>query len=205
MSETVVKAAAEDKLKEVTMEDGSVLSFSLRANKRAFTDADEGSVTFALATGVQHKLNVTEIPFLSNFYDYPEGVRKLIVEGLKSRIVATINNKPDDRVSAAILNAFESFRTGVTTRLVTFRKGLTLDELAYAMVVNKYPTLTVVKSEFKTIDWDDLTSHEVIKEVKDAWGNMDKKTRRAIRLTAQFKNTQSAIVLERQESEVEVE
>jgi len=195
-------SVADEKVKEVTMEDGSVLSFALRASKRAFTNADEGSVTFALATGVQHKLNVTEVPYLSDYFTYPEGVRKLIVEGLKAKIVATINNKPDNRVSEAIVNAFESFRTGVVTRMVSFRKGLKIDELAYGRVVVKYPTLIEIKGIDKTMPWDDLTSYEVIKEVKESWANLDKVSRKNIRATPQFKNALSTILLEQLEKDV---
>jgi hypothetical protein len=195
----------ESKMKEVTMADGSTVAFNSKANKRAFTNPEEGTVTFALTTGVQHSLNVMEIPYLSDYFSYPDGVKKLIVEGLKSKISATVNNKAEDRVGEAILNAFNSFKTGVANRLVTYRRGLKLEELAYAETVVKFPKLSFLQDITKTMPWDDTSSHAVMVEVRKSWANLTKENRKVIRNSPQYLNCQSGILVKRaQEAEADL-
>lgn len=190
---TQVNENAEAKL--VTMADGSTMEFSSRASKKTSINLEEGTVSFFLSTGEIYLINSIEIPGCSEYFSYPMMVKRFILDGIRGRIIGTLNNTVGElSLSEAIVEAIASVKEGRVRAAAVKGTSLTREERAYAMLWVKHPT---VFSEVQgTMSWDDITSTEVKNDIISAWKDKTKKQRGAIKRNPWFMHFFAAMSLD---------
>lgn len=186
---------ADKDVKIVTMADGSIMEFPGKLGKKSTMNISEGTVTFNLSTGEQFTLAVTDIPYLTEYFNYPEAVRKLVIEGVRAKINSAINNSPEDKLRQNIDKIFNHFRSGNPARLIQTRGNkLDNEEKAYAILWNLRPSHPVWEGVVQSQrTWDNLNDPSVMAEVRLVWGGKTKKARHGIRKTMEFLNIYSSL------------
>lgn len=180
--------------KTVTMADGTVMSFGKKASKKTFLNVEEGSVCLFLATGETFVLLATEVPGCSEFFTYPKPVKRYILDGIRNKIVVSLNNSDSKSLGTAIEEAISGVKEGRGRATTVKGISLTREELAYVMLWNKHPT--VFSDTQGTMPWDDLEDSEVIQDIITFWKEKSKKQRGAVKRNPWYMHYYAALALD---------
>lgn len=179
----------------VTMADGSVMEFAVKAAKRTALNIDEGTVVFYLSTGQVFLLSATDVPGCSEYHTYPRMVKRFILDGIRTKIVISLNNTDTDNLGETIEDAITTLKEGRLRSSPAIKDiRLTREEKAYALLWKNHPTVfTEVQG---TMVWDDIETAEVKADIISAWKEKSKKQRGAVKRNPWFMHYSAAMALD---------
>ena len=159
----------------VTLEDGSVVDFGVRANVLVDIDQDTQVIAFALSNGKKISWVISGLENLTPFQV------QVYLYGLASKVKSSLARFKDlTEVEAAIHKQIESIDSGVFILRSGKEASLSLSNLQKAYAI--------VKSQEEAFaSWINVDSEEVIKEVLARWETFSTANKNALRKNAYIK------------------
>jgi len=159
----------------VTLEDGSVVDFGVRANVLVDIDQETQTITFSLSNGRKISWVISGVESLSPFQI------QVYLYGLASKVKSSLARFKDlVEVEATIHKQIESINSGI----FILRSG----KEASLSLTNLQKAYAIVKSQEEAFaSWVNVDSEEVIKEVLTRWETFDTSAKNSLRKNAYIK------------------
>lgn len=209
----------------VTMNNGSVVDFGEKSNRRSTIDLESNSLTFFVYTGEIISQSFNDLPAFAGLSELSEFLRRIILDGIRAKVNASLGLCPlqgevdttievdgeqivkkvmKNVLADTIQEVLHSIASGVYSirgladepTVPTFPKSLKVAQLAYAMTVIALPQM--FKETQGTMEWtnENLGEQDVIRDIAHAWNTKTKGERNAIRKSVPFKKFKTDLEFE---------
>lgn len=164
---------------QVTMSDGTEVSFRSNSNKKTQLSYEEGSVTFLFSNGITLSLTVHEVPGLDEYFTYQDNVKRFIMDGIRARIMANLAGAAN--VADAVQRNIEAIKNNEKPKRgpCTYRGLLSMVELTFATMYKRHPELFSGKQG--EVDWENIEDGTVKKDIVNTWRNKSRISKNMIR------------------------